>query len=136
MFKQVCGIFFYTIIGAIFSSKPTNTDTQYATPIKARFLFHVRTFFSKTTNPIPALTHKPATHEPKVIPPAKKVSVKTTLDAQLGTNPTKQVKKGCTKRLRCMNAAKVSSPTECTIAVKTKFTRKMKKPTFKVCQMG
>ena len=117
-------------------SKPTATDARYATPINAIFLFHFRTFLSNTTKPIPAFAHKPAAQAPQVMPPAKKVSVKTTLDAQLGINPIKQVKKGCKKRLLCINSAKVSSPTECTIAVKTKFTRKTNTPTFKVCHMG
>ena len=118
------------------NSNPTVTDAKYETPINAKFRFHFRIFFNKTTKPIPAFAHKPAAHEPKVMPPAKKVSVITTLDAQLGIKPMAQVKKGCKKRLRCINAANASSPTECTIAVKAKLTRKINNATFKVCQMG
>ena len=115
---------------------PTATEAKYATEIRARFLFHFRTFLSSTTKPIPALVQRPAAQEPKVIPPARKVSVRTTLDAQLGINPIKQVKKGCKNRLRSIKSAKACSPMEWIITVKTKLTRKMKNATFKVCQMG
>ena len=128
--------FSYIIMGNIFKSKPTASAAAYETPIKMRLRFHLRTFFKRTTKPIPAFAHKPAAHEPNVIPPAKKVSVITTLDAQLGINPIAQVKNGCKKRLRCIKSAKTSSPTECIIAVKRKLTRKINSATFAVCHKG
>ena len=82
---------------------------------------------------MPAFAHKPATHDPNVIAPLKNASVITTLDAQLGISPITQAIKGCKKRLRCINATNVSSPTECTTQVKTKLTRKINTPTFSVC---
>ena len=117
-------------------SNPTATEAKYATPIRVIFLFHFRIFFNKTTKPIPAFAHKPAAHDPKVIPPTRKVSVNTTLDAQFGIKPIRQVKKGCKKRFRCIKSANTSSPTEWIITVKAKFTKKMNKPTFKVCHIG
>ena len=108
----------------------------YEVAINVILRFHFRVFFSKTTNPIPALAHKPATQDPKVIPPAKNVSVITTLDAQFGIKPTAQVKMGCKKRLLCIKVSKALSPTVCTMAVRTKFTKKIKNATCAVCHNG
>ena len=93
-FKQLCGILFYAIIGQILSSIPTATEIAYTVPINSKLRFHCLVFFKSTTNPMPAFAHNPAAHAPKVIPPDKKASVITTLDAQLGINPIKQVKIG------------------------------------------
>ena len=77
-----------------------------------RLRFHFRTFFKRTTKPMPALAQSPATNEPNVIPPLKNVSVITTDEAQLGINPIADVRKGWKNRLRCINSANLSSPTE------------------------
>ena len=112
LFQTEFAVISYIPKGIILKSKPTATEIAKQTPIKIKFRFHFRTFFKRTTKPIPAFAHKPAKHEPNVIPPDKKVSVSTTLDAQFGIKPIKQVINGCTKRLRCINATNTSSPTE------------------------